>query len=48
MRVDGEVKGVSLSFDNMYNRQITGSNDWTNMKSFWMFPIAVQILVMAF
>lgn len=29
MRVDGEAQGVSLSFDNMYNRQITGSNDWT-------------------
>ena len=29
MRVDGEVQGVYLSFDNMYNRQITGSNDWT-------------------
>ena len=26
---DGEVQGVYLSLDNMYNRQITGSNDWT-------------------
>ena len=29
MRVDGEKPGTVLTFDNMYNRQITGSNDWT-------------------
>jgi hypothetical protein len=28
MRVDGEKPGTMLSFDNMFDRKITGSNDW--------------------
>jgi hypothetical protein len=29
MRVDGPVQGQSLAFDNMANRPIKGTNDWT-------------------
>lgn len=29
MRVDGSEPGNTLAFDNMYNRPIKGTNDWT-------------------
>ena len=29
MRVDGDFNGKMLGFDNMWNRPITGTNDWT-------------------
>jgi len=32
MRVDGPEPNKSLSFDNMYDRPIKGSTDWTNYK----------------